>query len=68
LNPRFIVDEAGMCQEIVLAVSEYRELLDLLEYHMDLAELDAAIEAAVGFTPLEDVVSELRRDGSLGAI
>jgi hypothetical protein len=65
LNPRFIVDEAGKCQEVVLALSEYRELIDLLEDRLDSAELDEAIERAEGFTPLDDVVSELRRDGLL---
>jgi hypothetical protein len=65
LNPRFIVDEAGKCQEVVLALAEYRELLELLEDHSDTLELDAAIACAKGFTPLEDVVADLRRDGLL---
>jgi hypothetical protein len=40
------VDEAGKCQEVVLAVSEYRVLMDLLEDYADSVDLDEAIEAA----------------------
>ena len=62
LNSRFIVDDAGKCQGVVLAVAEFRGLVDLLEDHLDSAELDEAIETAEGFTSLEDAVAEFKRD------
>ena len=62
LNPHFIVDEAGKCQAVVLAVSEYRVLVDLLEDYVDSAELDEAIETAEGFTSLEDIVAGFKLD------
>ena len=65
LHPRFVVDSSGEASEVVLSLQEFRELMELLEDYIDARDLDEAIKTAKGFTPLGDVIAELKRDGLL---
>lgn len=63
LRPRFIVDSSGKPQSAVLSMREFRELTELLEDYIDLAELEQAIAQETSFRPFEEVLADLERDG-----
>jgi PHD/YefM family antitoxin component YafN of YafNO toxin-antitoxin module len=62
---KYLVDEAGKKAAVVLAIKDYRRLLERLEDLEDAVELDAARRSAKKFRPYSDIRRELREAGQL---
>ncbi len=64
-SARYVVDQDGRRQEVLLSVREYRKLLRRLEDLEDALELKEAVKTETKFHDLRDVMKELRRKGRL---
>jgi hypothetical protein len=65
ISPRFVVDEDGQPKEVLLSLAEFERLMEVVEDYLDAQTLDEAIETAESFTPLDDVIAELKREKPL---
>lgn len=63
LHPKFLVDESGEKQAVLLSFAEYEAVLELIEDHSDALALDRAVANATGFRDLDEVIADLQRDG-----
>ena len=66
VKPRFLTDEHGQKQAVVLSLEEFQSLLDIIEDIKDAKALDDAIANSTGeFVDLDDLIDEMREDGLL---
>ena len=66
VKPRFLTDEKGEKQAVVLSLKEFQALLDIIEDIKDAKALDDAIANSSGeFIDLDDLIEEMRADGLL---
>lgn len=54
LNPRYVVDEKGQKNAVLLDIKEYRDLLELIEDMEDTRDIIKAELEAIAFTPYEE--------------
>jgi hypothetical protein len=64
-KPRFITDEQGHKQGVLLSMEEFEAVLEVIEARNDAADFDTAVDASTGLRDLDDVVADLKRDGLL---
>jgi len=65
IRPRYLTDDKGERQAVVLSLEEYEAIIELVEDRLDAEAFDAAVRNSEGLENLEDVVAELKRDGLL---
>ncbi|MDQ3024277.1 MAG: hypothetical protein M3R04_07855 [bacterium] len=61
LSPQYVVDDNGKPTAVILDTTEYRALLEQVEYSADAAALQAAIESETEFRPWREVRAEIER-------
>ncbi len=65
LNPQYLVDPDGSRRGVILPIEEYQRLLEIVEDHLDAADLDEAASTETDFAAYEQVQADLRREGRL---
>jgi hypothetical protein len=65
LTPRYLVDEGGERNAVVLSMAEYEALLEKLEELEDALALDEAVDSSSSFRSLDEVTAELKKSGRI---